>query len=112
MKTVPEVLMEAAKLVRRGWCKGWFARTRNGSKCDHDDPLAVSWCVMGALKKATNYPQNHDLIFDAQAKLQIAISPHPILLFNDQEAKTAEEVAQKLEEAASLATKGDLDVHR
>lgn len=33
------------------WTRGWYARNALGKQCGVDDPLAVCWCLRGAIEK-------------------------------------------------------------
>ena len=36
------------------WTRAEFARGVDGFSVEHDDPAAVAWCLLGALRKATD----------------------------------------------------------
>ena len=54
MKTVLETLKEVRDIISRGWCQGWDARDETGKMVFHSDKKACSWCLIGAIAKATD----------------------------------------------------------
>lgn len=44
------------RLSKKGaWTKGVLARNKNGTSADPCDASAVSWCILGAIEKETEY---------------------------------------------------------
>jgi hypothetical protein len=44
-------LQAAHDLLSKHWTRGALARRRDNLECPADDPLAVKWCALGALRK-------------------------------------------------------------
>ncbi len=51
------ILQGALRYIRKGWCRGWFARTKEGYIVNELNSRACKWCAAGALSRAT-----HDLL--------------------------------------------------
>ena len=47
------VYNEAITFVEKGWTQRASARTKKGSACNPSDKAAVSWCLIGALRVAS-----------------------------------------------------------
>lgn len=109
--TVPELLREAARIVRLGWCIGALARTREGYPIPAymDDPEAVSWCAMGGILRASgtrgDLPLN-DLALEAVTAVETFLRRQPqrpgsLPRWNDGYARDADEVAEVFEAVAA-----------
>lgn len=49
------ILKRSAKLIEKGWARGWFAKDKYGKIVDHfSDPRAVKFCAVGAIRRASN----------------------------------------------------------
>jgi hypothetical protein len=42
-------LIQAQRLLRKGWCQWALARTKNGRSCDAGHKYACEWCLKGSL---------------------------------------------------------------
>lgn len=50
--TVQEKIANFKKVIaqlKKGWCRGSYARDNTGISVDFGDPRACSWCLMGAM---------------------------------------------------------------
>lgn len=52
-EVVLELLSRAYGLIEQGWCQHVYAVSSQGIKCDEIDPMAVRWCLLGALRRAS-----------------------------------------------------------
>lgn len=96
---------EAAELIERGgWTQSASARDINNDKVSPLSEFACSWCAMGALRRVAGgeYPETPDKI---AAILDLPLTPiltlHPLATFNDDRARTKEEVINILREAGN-----------
>lgn len=48
-----KILRRARELVERGWCQGAYARGAEGQVVDKYGPAARSFCVLGAVDRAS-----------------------------------------------------------
>lgn len=104
MKTVAEVLTEAADLCERGWCQDAFAMDSDGQEVSSGDPSACRFCAHGAVNRASNaWPVAHEAISCLAYLLKESSLPEVVMTWNDDEARTQAEVVAKLREAAALA---------
>lgn len=53
LDSTKETLIAARDLIKdeARWARGWYARDETGANVEADNPKAVAWCAMGALKK-------------------------------------------------------------
>lgn len=100
--TTSEVLLKAAKLIRRGWTQNSPARNADGEPCGPRDKEAVCWCATGAIQKICGGPEDG---WEARYALRQVIGKDSIEDWNDTYARDEEEVAKMFEEAARYAEK-------
>ncbi len=97
---VRDVLLAAARILRKGWCKGSLARTFKGTVTNVDSPDAYRFCPLGAIRKAC--AGNHDLARKASAILEERLG-EPAHWWNEF-MRNGKECAYELEQIAhSLA---------
>jgi hypothetical protein len=64
----PEVVL-ALRSVRQvllsGWCKGAYARDAAGLACHYADPLAKSFCLIGAVRAAAGQAPLYERVMGA-----------------------------------------------
>ncbi len=70
------------------WTQGAFARTADGDEKDHTDKDAVSFCLLGAIRKC--YPSLYQRV-DVLAKVR-TILPDGMTIWNDADNRTHAEV--------------------
>ncbi len=99
VKTTPQILRDAAVLIRRGWTQGVAAREADGVTCAATDAKATCWCLIGAVTAASDLVGANVRTMDRLAE-HMGISMHNLAWWNDQPGRTAEEVALALEGAA------------
>lgn len=99
----------AAKLVRKGWCRGAYAKTKGGNVIGPLEANAASWCALGAMKRAV-----HDLKYDTppydptftnlitrfNMKARHGGADCDVATFNDKVAYNADDVAKVFDEIA------------
>lgn len=98
MKSVLQILTQARRLVKRGWCKGALARTVKGSVCSDDDPEAVEWCAFGAIWKASGRLPNRKALTCLQRSIRRDIG-----IWNDAWGRTKAQVLSAFDRAIALA---------
>lgn len=70
-----KVLLESIKSLlsnKSAWTTGAYAKTSGGEECLPLHPLAVCWCLSGAVLKRTKNRQDRSLAFNA---IDIALKP-------------------------------------
>jgi hypothetical protein len=110
---VAMVLEVAAQVVEKGWTRGEFARDADGEGVDFDDEKACSFCMLGALRRATLLMKEWDgysasavrmLAQDEIAKNMPELQridkriSLDFVVWNDKYAKDGAQVAAKLRE--------------
>ena len=83
--------LKAWQLVKKGWCQGYYACTKDGVMCEYNDPRAVKWCIMGALDKV--YPSSSG---EAVHKIEKALGGKSLPLWNDAKGRTQAQVVHVL----------------
>lgn len=101
--TLGDICRRAAKLIRGGWTTGTLARTESGWKVSARDPDAASFCMAGALIRATGDLGGPFDAYQEVARLQRAKFTDSIPAFNDFIAKDANAVAERLEKLGTLS---------
>jgi hypothetical protein len=83
---VTETLKEARELVRKGWARRYYARTRWWLPVSSSDPSATRFCMIGALHRATD---DDNTCLDAEQRLIDAIGADMLTIWNDSHTKRA-----------------------
>lgn len=91
MTTQPRAWKLLAK--PNGWCRGAYARTAGGLAVYYNNPLAVSFCALGAIRAI--YPTEQ--VQQLKNKLAKHIK-HDIIQWNDAYARSKSEVVSVLKE--------------
>lgn len=104
MTTDKEKVLRAAEIVETNWTQGSNARDAKGNRVLWDDPTAVSFCMLGAMHKASFGPFGNDQDSPIFKQLQLFVrrrhgTPFP-WQFNDRDGTTAEMVATELRDFA------------
>jgi hypothetical protein len=87
------------------WTQWWFARDKGGRAVEANDPEAVCYCLMGAVKRC--YGDNPAEKFQATANLGAAIAKRAgikpyfglVSVWNDAPGRTFAEVQEVVREA-------------
>lgn len=87
-----ECLRWAAKLIRKGWCKGHEAEDKEGNIVLPQSPEAVKWCALGAIHCVVYAGNNYKGVYLSYRLGHIAVRE------NDAPDASSEEVAKWLEE--------------
>lgn len=87
--------MKPSELLKQsGWCQHSFARDSGGVGCHEASPIAVAYCIVGAILKIyNNYPDKQTSIFN---KVEQIIRMN-ISLWNDAPGRTKQDVVALLE---------------
>ena len=99
MNEVLQVFDVAVARIRRGHCKGAYARDASGNAVDSDHPLAVCWCLLGAIGEDVRPTINTGRA--AYAAVRRLTDVRGSTGFNDDPATTSADVIALLERAAS-----------
>lgn len=99
MKT-SDVLKKALLKIKKGWCQGALARSRNGRKVCVLSKRAVKFCSSGAVMAITIDPHKQYL---AWATLKSIINQAIVPYWNDDPARTKKEVIEAFKKAIKLA---------
>lgn len=95
VKTVPEILRQSAAEIRKGWCK--FALQTSTGVC------AIGALNLVAEGNAHAWAREESNNLPARRALQnVLCKTKSIVNWNNEEAKNAEEVASRFEDAADL----------
>jgi hypothetical protein len=99
MNEIDRILNDAADFVERGWCQYAMAVDALGNVVSDDDDTACAWCATGAILRASD---GMDHFFPHALKaLARYIGVKEVSLWNDAEARTADEVIAALRGAAT-----------
>jgi hypothetical protein len=104
-----ELLQRAGELVRRGWSQHADARSAEGVEVQPWQETAAAWSLLGALVAALEEQADHgrDLPLDHLAaalnELAKRIDDDSLTNWNDEPARTHEDVINTLEAAATAA---------
>ena len=82
--------MKVSELLTRGWCQGTYARDLRGQEVLLDSDEAVSWCFVGAMRRAFLGNNNDDSKWRAFYKLA-ADRVGSVLGWNDKEGRTQDQ---------------------
>jgi hypothetical protein len=96
-KDYQEKVLEAAELVRLGWCRGHYAEDVHGNPVGCTSNDAVSFCFFGALRRVFNWNLPNDLY----AATGHVLGVHPTG-WNDSPERKRSEVVEALCELAEL----------
>lgn len=107
--TLASLLRRARSYVARGWCQGANAKDGNSTSVPHDSANAVSWCVIGAERRASLDLLGTDRRFvdtgscDACALLAAVAGCEDTAEWNDAPGRTQEEVLEAYDAAIAIA---------
>lgn len=94
-----EMAEEAAKLIRKGWTKNLLATTKRGNVIDVLSEKAVNFCALGALSHSVKTDEDDFVVNDIIRKFGDIVGMS-ITFFNDNCAKSAEDVAEVFDQIA------------
>lgn len=102
---VKKILQYARNLIEKGWCKGWFAKTRGGRCTRTNAADACKFCAVGAIDRARDDVAPNMIKWDvervARQQLSRVMGTTDISKYNDSHTKRT--VLKKFDEAiASL----------
>jgi hypothetical protein len=99
-----DILNRAADLLEQpnAWCQGSIARDANGERVALTlEPKACSWCIIGAVSKATGFEKTPDGIFERIRNTAVGENEYiSIGGWNDAPERTQAEVVAVLRKAA------------
>jgi len=107
-KTV-ELLRNMRSAIDKGWCQGVSSRNRQGNPVVSYSDEASHWCLIGSVHAKLPIPSPSIIssIFDIITKLLADRNEKPDLaMYNDNPARTKEEILELLDEAISVASVG------
>lgn len=96
-------LIAAARLVQQGWTQRALARGSDGKNVKPTSPDAVAWSAMGALIACSPDDHGATLMMPLGRALGTNGRWQTIELWNNNPARTGDEVAGALERASALA---------
>jgi len=100
------ILERAADLVEEGWARRCFACDTWGASVEPTSGLAVAWCPLGAIDRASlelGFPDEEcanaaETILTAEI---LRLGHHSLPTWNDEPGRTADEVTDLMREAAA-----------
>jgi hypothetical protein len=104
-----ELLRHASDLIRRGWTQRAESRDAGGDAVDPWQPTATCWSLLGALVAALEEQADsgHDLplqeLADALDALALFVDADSLADWNDDSARTHDDVMRVLNAAAEAA---------
>lgn len=87
-----KVLIGAKSIISHGWTQGREARDRNGLTEDFSSFAACNFCAIGAIKRAAIELTEGFGVLSAIAVLKRSIGVEDVAAWNDDPARTLEEV--------------------
>ena len=99
--TTKEILQEARKFVEKGWTQGACARDKNGNCVDWEGVEATSYCLVGALRVASDTRDIDDNVFQALKKAsgKPFSTPRTYAFYNDSKHITQVDILNLLDKA-------------
>lgn len=105
--TTKDHLVAARKIVEANWCKGAVAKDKNGRPVFASDPAAVSFCLLGAIQKATS-PYEGDVCLVTEELVRDVLRDKDgcglIVPFNDSANTTKDNVLALLDDTIEVAS--------
>ena len=105
-----EILDGAIECIKRGWTQGSLAEDSDGNCVPPDDDKACSWCISGALIKASSErfsPEwdflnaSTEIVEATSALLRLTRGPS-LVMWNDAKGRKKYEVIKKIERARDM----------
>jgi hypothetical protein len=96
-KREKQTLRRAKALIKKGWCKGSFARDKNGMGVPFNSPQAVKFCMLGAVYRAAGSSSNN-LATDLYHIL-CKVMPNTVSYFNDKFGRKKSQILAKFDQA-------------
>ena len=105
MTKVEQVIQLARKYIKQGWCKGFFAKDKYGKDCSITSARGCSWCLNGAVYRATwalgfNWGIGTKVLKIVEANIKEDMpneAPITHTIYNDKVAVTATDILNVLE---------------
>lgn len=94
------VLLEAARIIERGWTQRATARDFAGREVEASSPAATCWCACGAIDRAIESLGLRDVPDLYEAATDLAGGDQRIIRVNDTEGRTAGDIAAWLRHVA------------
>jgi hypothetical protein len=99
---IAEKLVEARKLIERGWTRKVYARTKSGKETTLTRKSATCFCAMGAIGRVFD-DDDPNFYTPGMRFLAAAIGTDPIYEWNDAPGRTQAEVLAAFDKAIELA---------
>ena len=98
-------VVEVLKRVRarlddpKHWTQGAFARNKEGHATVARDPMACSWCLLGAIEAETQYPERNEIAWMLRIRTSREGYGPDLSVFNDSELTNHTAVLELLDKA-------------
>lgn len=93
--------MLPSQYLEKGWTQGTFARDKDGNPVNEYNSSALCWCASGAISAA--FPMSYEIDLAVKLTKEIEkITKTKIVLWNDDEDRTHEEVIYIVREAEKI----------
>lgn len=109
-----EALKAARANLEKGWCKGWFAKNKDGEKTTSRSKEACEWCLQGGIFSAIDWEKDAEgkalpAIYSAiesvitkrseEKKLTLDKQYSKVVWYNDSVAEKKEDILSLIDEA-------------
>lgn len=90
--------LKPSEFIRRGWCRGVYAKDQKGKSCDPISSYAIAWCLYGACDAA--FPIDSTMRFELEMAVEALCERNFSCLppqWNDEYGQSQREVVAFLE---------------
>ena len=101
-KVIRAAITRVINRIKRGWTRNAVARTAGGASCKSDNPKAVKWCAVGALRVSVVDDVTRAMIRRAADRIVAERDGGRLIDFNDRATTKREHVIGVFEEIYEL----------
>lgn len=105
MNRAKELLEDAKQLIiKKGWTQLYYARNAEGYPVEAMDESAASFCIVGALERASLYAYRGSDLRGARKAIHLVVSRGAIADYNDEPGRTKDEIVALFDAAKEQVT--------